>query len=268
MAWSILFLAVLIFAFRGYFLSLPGVIGRVSGIICGYLLAFQHRQALGAYLAAQINYPLPALAYEGIAGVGLFFGSLLLISLTINYLCRLLAALIPALSPLLSKGTLTSRIGGAIGNSAIAVVFFLLGLWLYGLLIQPGQRDELQQVADRFGSSLFATAVQQYQQRETVVETSHSKLTHNTGSAVISSGNKTLSIEVVNQANELLESIPADQVQKLVNHDELQQQLQSALGDAEIQDMAQQFLRDNPEAIQEALQNPDIQKLIEQLQQR
>jgi hypothetical protein len=271
MAWSILFIAVLIFAFRGYFLALPGVIGRCLGLILAYLVAYQYHQLVADWLSTLVNSPIPPLAFKIIAGSGLFFITLIATSLLIKLACHGLIKLIPFLSPLLDKTALTSRVAGAAGNSAIAVALVLIGLWGYGLINKPQAPDALQQVADQFGHALFSNAVNSLNISHFFSTTITSHQSSGNGSAVIQSDSKTLRIESQPQSNFhdiQLPDVNLQQLGELMQDEQLQQKLQAAMQDEELMRKAQEYIKENPQALQEALDSPELQQMIEQFKQQ
>lgn len=156
MANGLLIIAIIYFAARGYFLSLPGVIARLCGLVCGYIMAFSLRADLGKLLASQIQTGLPPLAWQAISSAVLFFGTLLLVSFVINSLFKLLARLIPVFRGIFHKEAMGSRISGAVVNSALGASLVLIGLWVYGFTVAKNTPpDGLQRFANRFGDSLF-----------------------------------------------------------------------------------------------------------------
>ncbi len=278
MAWSILILALLIFAVRGYFLALPGVAARVTGIVAGYLTAFHYRGQLGQWLGSELGGQYHPLALEAIAGVGLFFGTLLACSLVIQLGCRLLATLIPPLNPLLNRQRLPSRLAGALANGGVAVALVLIGLWGYGLVALPPP-SPLQQSADRFGQLLFDGALQQYQHIRYRQTTTVSKQrvaspppqAGSKGTAIISSASKTLRIEVDHHDHsEPALTPPAAETTEpfalALPTSTLQQQMPALLADKELRSIAESFVKENPEAVQNALNNPQVRQLLKQLQ--
>lgn len=157
MASGILFIAILIFATRGYFLSLPGVIARLIGLLCAYFVAFGFRAELASMLATKSHSDMHPMLLQAVSGAVLFFGTLFFVSLTILGLFKLTTRLIPALRPVLSREALGSRIGGATLNGAVGAVLVLAGLWVYGFTLGKNtEPDGLQQFANQFGDRAFA----------------------------------------------------------------------------------------------------------------
>lgn len=157
MATGLLIIAVIYFAARGYFLSLPGVIARLCGLVSGYVVAFSLRNDLARLLASQTQTDLPPLVLKAISSAMLFFGTLLIVSFVINSLFKLIARLVPLLRGIFQKEAVGSRISGAVVNSAIGAALVLVGLWVYGFTFAKNTPpDDLQRFANRFGDSLFA----------------------------------------------------------------------------------------------------------------
>lgn len=157
MASGLLIIALLVFAVRGYFLSLPGVIARLLGLLCAYFVAFSFRSDLAALLASKIQSDVHPMLLQVISSAVLFFGTLFLVSLVILSLFRLLTRLAPALRGILSRDALGSRLGGAALNGTVGAVLVLVGLWVYGFTLgKNSEADALQRFANRFGDSAFA----------------------------------------------------------------------------------------------------------------
>ena len=269
MAAGTLIIAIIMFSARGFFLGLPGVIARLLGMLCAYIIAFSYRGELAQLLAARSDSGLPPLLFQVISSAILFFGTLVLVSLTVIGLFKLLVKLFPSLGGLLSKEATGGRIAGALFNGAIGAGLVLAGIWLYGLTLGKDQHpDSLQQVANRFGDTLVDIAglwlkdQPGHRDSHSVVT---SVVTSKKGTAEIISEESPEKRVLVERIQEVVESatssgdtselqalLQSPQVKKLANDPALQQKLMK-------------LLQDNPQQTMEALNNPKIRELLEQM---
>jgi len=282
MAWSILFIAVLIFAFRGFFLATPGVIGRCMGLVLGYLTAFLYHQSVANWLDNLISSPLPPIAFKIIAGSGLFFLVMISTNILVRLLCRGLSKALPFLSPILDKNALTSRLVGAVGNSCIAIALVLIGLWAYGQFSKPQNPDNLQLAANKFGGVLFANAgdffnTSYFSSTQTTVNgntrttTTSTRKSTGTGTAVIQTATETIRLEAPHQqprVDSTQQNIDLQQLGQLMQNQEVQEQLKTVLNNEQMMKMAEDYIKNNPQALKDAMDNPNIQQLFQQFQQR
>lgn len=284
MAWSILFIAVLIFAFRGFFLATPGVIGRCIGLVLGYLTAFLYHQSVANWLDSIIDSPLPPVAFKVIAGSGLFFLVVISINILVRLVCQGLSKALPFLSPILDKNALTSRLVGAVGNSCIAIALVLIGLWAYGQFSNPKNPDELQLAANQFGDALFANVnagdffnSSYFSSTKTTISgntrttTTTSRKSTGTGTAVIQTATETIRLEAPHQqpsVDSIQQNIDIQQLGQLMQNQEVQEQLKTVLQNDQMMQMAEDYIKNNPQALKDAMNNPQIRQLLQQFQQR
>lgn len=158
MAASLLTVLVLIFCLRGLFLGLNGVIGRVTGIVLGYYLAYSYRDQLAIVLRNYLELELPIIGFQVISGLLIFVVTLFVTGLIVNLALSMLGGLIPPLGTLTHKDNISSKVAGAIVNGCLGVAIGLLAIWGYGMLSgKPLQGDLVTDTANRFGNFIFAT---------------------------------------------------------------------------------------------------------------
>lgn len=156
MASGILIIAIIVFAARGYFLSLPGVFARLIGLVSAYVVAFSFRQDVASIFISRAHSDVHPLLVQVISSAVLFFGTLFLVSLVIIGCFKLIARLVPLLRPVFAADQIGSRIGGATLNAGLGAALVLAGIWLYGLVLGSGaQPDQLQRFANRVGDAVF-----------------------------------------------------------------------------------------------------------------
>lgn len=216
MTTSILFIVVVFFSIRGFFLGFSGVVARLMGVILGYMIAFSYRQPLATFLSENTSSNLSPIILQVITGAALFFATLFIAGLLITTLFNLAAKLIPVLQNLLQQQSPGSRVFGAGINGLIGASLVLIALWGYGLMTNSNDKpDPLQGIANRFGDTLLSYANQliSHNQQATAVNTKISETqTHTLLQQLISSG----------QLKELLskDAAKTDMLQELINHPE------------------------------------------------
>lgn len=275
MAWSILFIAMLFFAVRGFFLGLAGVIAKLLGIIGGYFCAIFYRTELAAMINTHIPNSLPDMVLHVISGAVLFFSAMLLISILTAMMFKTLGRIIPPLQPLFDKQSLTGKLAGAISNSFVAVAIVLTSIWALTAYTGKSYAPEpLQSAANKFGRTLFNSVIEH--KGFTVLTLQQTSLTnravtyqYNRGSAtIISASNpeKKLSINTTQDTVGAIEPATRDpgRSEKL-GHLMQNQTVQEFLSNPEIRNSILKQLKDNPEALKSALENVNLQQIIEQI---
>jgi uncharacterized membrane protein required for colicin V production len=279
MASSILFIVVLFFALRGFFLGFSGVIARVSGFILGYYIAYSFRDPVARLITESATVNIQPIVLQVISGTALFFTTFFITGLLVTALFKLLTKLIPALKNLFEKNSTSSRVIGATTNGFIGVAIVLIGLWGYALATDSKQPpDKLQQAANIFGDKLLAIAGSlsgiknnsapgwfNKQSKTTTAPTASSPQTTR-GSAEISSTadpQRQMKIETITElVNQQTGSANTGiDLQKLLNNEKLQELLK----DPAMRKMAMDKLNDSPEKMMEALNNPRFRELLDKL---
>ena len=260
------------------------MIGRCVGLVLGYLTAFLNHQSVANWLDSVISSPLPPLAFKIIAGSGLFFLMVISTNILVRLLCRGLSKALPFLSPVLDKNALTSRLVGAVGNSCIAIALVLIGLWAYGQFSKPQNPDNLQLAANQFGDALFAdvnagdlfnssyfSSTRTTIKGNTLTTTTTSRKSTGTGTAVIETATETIRLEAPHQQtliDSTQQTVDLQQLGQLMQNQEVQEQLKTVLQNDQMMQMAEDYIKNNPQALKDAMNNPQIQQLLQQFQQR
>ena len=276
MASGLLITAVLLFAVRGMFLGFTGVISKLISLFLAYVVAFSFRYQLAVFLSENTSITLPITALQIVSGVILFFGTLFLSGFVISWLFKSLGNVIPGFNSLLDKDSLGGKITGATVNGLIGAAIVLIGIWGYGKFSSSYNPDDtLHKVANRFGDTLFSVVANNAdvgissfstsQSTSTYVKTDSKKgtATTSTGSAfIVSSSNpeKSLSIESI---REVVESSGIDPNSLPI--DTNSENMQALMNNTEVREKALEYLQENPQKIQEALNNPQLRQLLEQL---
>lgn len=279
MAGSLLIVIVLIFALRGFFLGISGVIGRLTGFILGYYISYQFQSSLAIFINTQLGLDLPILVLKILSGLLLFFGTMYLSSLAINTAFKLLSQIIPPIKAILDKNSMASKVIGATINASLATVVTLLLIWGVDQFRQSTPDELTHQVAQHVGNTLIGslntddwsiekfsqfstntlnastitTMTQVFSQRSTPSPSiitapnntlSTSKKSNHKGSATITSmadPAKTLSIDTTREVIEqVLENNPQATQQLLQSP-----QIQAILNDPQLRDSAMQELQNN-----------------------
>ena len=116
MASSLLFIAILVFAVRGFFLGFVGVITKVVGLVLGYIIALSFRAKLAAWVISNTTINLPSVVIEVGCGAALFFSVFFSSGLIISACAGLIKKTIPVFKPILENDSTTGRITGALSN--------------------------------------------------------------------------------------------------------------------------------------------------------
>ncbi|MEH6558933.1 MAG: CvpA family protein [Oceanicoccus sp.] len=285
MAMAILITAVLVFAVRGMFLGFTGVIGRATGIICGYWVAYSYRHQLAELITSHVNISLPSMVIEAISGLILFFGAMIVSNLVVTGLVKGIATVIPGFKILVNKESLASKFAGAITNSILAVAIAFLGIWGYGLASgNVDNSDPLQHYANRFGEATFST-VEQYsnftlpdldrdslQLTNILKPSAHStqpkapvplpQQSSNRGTATIRSELNPDKILSINSTTDITGEIGNSNSALALPNTEVAGEL---LNNPQLRDMAQQQIEANPELLQKILDHPQLKTLLELL---
>ena len=281
MATSLLFLAILVFAVRGFFLGFVGVIGKVLGLIAGYFIAISYRSDAAIWVTNNTTVNLPAMVTEIGCGIALFFLTLFIVGMLVNISAGILKKLIPPLKAILDKNSTGARVTGAISNGLLGAAVVLAGIWLYGMIgkntVQPPQ---LQRVADTFGNTMFnaiAKTRTDFSLTEVTSLTPEISVpqdviapTPSNGNAVIvseSDPQKRLSIQSTHQKNVSSQSIKQDNNLQDTNLLQLlgNGQIQELLNNPQIRQLAIDRLKDNPQQLTEVINKTGITP--EQIQQ-
>ena len=284
MALGLLIVVVLIFALRGAFAGLSGVIGKLLGIALGYIAAWQYRAPLAVWVQQQTQLSLPKTVIEIGCGLLLFITTLFVVSKLIAALFTLLAKHIPFTRMLTDKEAVSGKIAGAMVNGSLAGIVFLLGLYVFGKFYSGADHSEpVQQLANRLGDSVyrltsetsnlsFSSITNVMTQSQAVATNSQENSTSSTqsvktlrGTATITSSDdpgKTLSIETFSEVIEEIQNSEPGAVQDLLNSDNMQAIIQNP----KLRKTALEQLKNNPDQLQELLNNPQISDLINRLQ--
>jgi uncharacterized membrane protein required for colicin V production len=275
MASSILFIVVLFFSIRGFFLAFPGVIARLLGFISGYIIAYSYRSQLAALIADKTSIELPLMVLQIISSAILFFSSLFLVGLATTSLFRLLAKILPFAKGLLKGDSTGSRVFGAACNGLIGASIVLLVLWGYAIFTDhKDPEDTLQQVANTFGNSLLALAITITGEKDnfSFKKTSYSFTSRSvnraqkpTGSAVIVSEDNQHRRMALTTENPIIEMLNQSgdntvNIQQLLKNKDVQDMLNNPA----IQEQLIKQLNENPELMMDALNNPKFRELMEQ----
>ena len=281
MASGILITAVLIFALRGMSLGFSGVIGRLLGFPLGYLAAYNYRAQLAEFITLNTGISLPSIALQTMSGLGLFIVTMFITGLVVSTLFKLLGTVIPIFQAIADNNSVGGKVAGATLNGAIAAAIVLLGIWGFGQVThQQDSNDPLQQIANQFGDKVFGMIAnsddlnaqrfsQSFSQTTSngQVISSSSASYSNIGSAVITDGSKTFSIDSVREmlqqagqnANGINTAEPANNPQ-----------LQNLINNPELRDMVLKQLKNSPEQLQniqqQLIENPQLLELMQRLQ--
>ena len=281
MASGILITAVLIFALRGMSLGFSGVIGRLLGFPLGYLAAYNYRAQLAEFITLNTGISLPSIALQTMSGLGLFIVTMFITGLVVSTLFKLLGTVIPIFQAIADNNSVGGKVAGATLNGAIAAAIVLLGIWGFGQVThQQDSNDPLQQIANQFGDKVFGMIAnsddlnaqrfsQSFSQTTSngQVISSSSTSYSNIGSAVITDGSKTFSIDSVREmlqqagqnANGINTAEPANNPQ-----------LQNLINNPELRDMVLKQLKNSPEQLQniqqQLIENPQLLELMQRLQ--
>ena len=281
MASGILITAVLIFALRGMSLGFSGVIGRLLGFPLGYLAAYNYRAQLAEFITLNTGISLPSIALQTMSGLGLFIVTMFITGLVVSTLFKLLGTVIPIFKAIADNNSIGGKVAGATLNGAIAAAIVLLGIWGFGQVThQQDSNDPLQQIANQFGDKVFGMIAnsddlnaqrfsQSFSQTTSngqVISSSSTRYS-NIGSAVITDGSKTFSIDSV---REMLQQ--AGQNANGINTTEPvnSPQLQNLINNPELRDIVLQQLKNSPEQLQniqqQLIDNPQLLELMQRLQ--
>ncbi len=279
MAASFLFIVALFFSVRGFFLGFAGVIARLLGVMSGYFIAYSYRAPLAELISKQTASDISPMLLQVAAGAGLFFTTLFITGLLVTGFFALIIKLIPASKELLDSQSPGSRVFGAGCNGLLGASLVLIALWGYGLFVDSSKpADKLQQIANHFGNSLLAV-VSQLAGDENNTKTTGSVLSsHSREHSSAESSNAGIISTLNNKSVANLETIrnfikassdnshnndgTAIDLQQLLSNDKIQ----NLLDDPAIKEMALKQLKDNPEKMLEALNNPQYRKLLEQME--
>jgi uncharacterized membrane protein required for colicin V production len=164
MASSVLMIAVIVFAIRGFFLGFVGVIGKAIGLVLGYVLAISYRSDAAIWVSSNTSISsinLPSMIIEIGCGAALFFAALFTTGFVVSACAGLLKKMIPPLEPILNKDSTAGRTTGAISNALLGAAIVLIGIWIYAMMgkgtVEP---PLLQQVANTFGNHFFKVVKQ------------------------------------------------------------------------------------------------------------
>jgi hypothetical protein len=283
MASGLLITAVLVFAVRGMFLGLTGVIGRFIGFILAYIAAYSFRHQLAAFVSTNTSITLPTTILEVICGIALFVVTMFITGLIIKAAFKLIGKVIPGFTAIADQDSWGGKITGATLNGLIGAAIVLIGIWGYGKVtgkIDPN--DELQQFANSFGdkafnfvsdntdlsiqsfsSSSFSSSSITTSSKPTSSRPSKSVSTSNGSATIVSSSNpeKSLSIESIRQ---IIEEVQPSEDGSGVSFSS--SQIQGLLENSEIRDQALQMLQDNPEQLEKVMNNPKLMELLEKFQ--
>ncbi len=254
MASSILFIAVLFFSVRGFFLAFPGVVARLSGFILGYFIAYSYRAPLAKLIDEKTNADLAPMIFQVLSGAILFFTTMFLVGLIVSGIFSLLTKIVPLSKGLLDSKSTSSRLFGAIFNGCIGASMVLIALWGYNIFSGNNSEppDTLHKIAYVFGDSVLALAIE-VAGAENINLDSITAITTSKTMTTATASTTTGSAEIFNSSSIDLQNIlKRDTVQGLLNDPVLREQLM-------------QQLNDNPEQMMKALNNPEFRQLMEQL---
>lgn len=268
MAAGTLSLAILIFAFRGYFLGLPGAIARMIGVISAYFVAFSYRGQLATSLASNTDGGMHPIVLTAASSAILFFGTLFLVSFVLTNLFRVLARLIKPLRGILDKEALGSRIAGSLFNGAIGATLVLMGLWAYGMTLGKNQpADDLQRFANRFGDTLINYSQSWFDDESPPGKPSEKRVDREPETEVRRSTaeivstenpNRRLYLEKLQAVVQSSEQDPADWFSR--------EQIAEMVNDPELRRQVKDYIESNPDAVVKALNNPKVRALLDQME--
>ena len=252
MAASTLFIVVLFFSFRGFFLGFTGVIARLLGVVLGYLVAFSYRGPLSQFIIEQTSINASPMLLQIASSAGLFFTTLFITGVLVTGFFKLITALVPASKELLDSKSPGSRVFGAGCNGLIGASLVLIALWAYALFVSsPEQPDTLQRIANRFGDNVLAFA---------------SSLAGNDNGRATTTSNTTpgttsFSLETIQQLIQQStgSEVSGPDLQQLLNNDDVQQML----NDPAVKNEILKQLQNNPEQMLDALNDPALKQLLE-----
>lgn len=298
MAAGTLIIAMIFFAARGYFLGLAGVFARVLGLLSGYIVGFSYRSDLAAIIGARTDTGAHPVVLQIISGALLFFGTMFVVSFVVIGLFKLLAKLLPPFRTVLTKEATGSRIAGAAVNAGIAAMIVLSGIYIYGLTLGKNQPpDDLQRVANRFGSTMVDVAKSLIDEEDRPTQQDIKKQSMSLLSSAISSSTSLMLSGAASDTSEQqsattqpqqitgsAEIISTDNPQKRMLIERVREvlsssdsgddidlqamleneQLSELVDNPEVREQAMQYLQANPEQMMEALNNPKFRALLEQ----
>ncbi|WP_179957583.1 CvpA family protein [Exilibacterium tricleocarpae] len=232
-------IAVVFFGYRGYRRGLGASLSRIFGLLAGYACAILFTPSLAALLEARTG--LQGLVTYAVAGMILFFGGTLLVSLVFSLFGRLLRS---------GEGqSLASSVGGGITGALVGAVVGLALVWGISFIreLQPAAvasqqvpvvaapPSAIERVARQAAGGAVAVAV------DAVSDTP----------------------EVARATKALLES-PAEttgQMQRLMRSEELRQFLNDSRSQA-LMNAGDAVALTRQAGFQQLYQNPDLQGLI------
>ena len=268
MASGLLSIAIIFFSFRGFFLGLSGVIARVLGIALGYVMAFVYRDTLAANLTQTFNLEVnPLLAVAGSSAL-LFFGTLFSVGFFIDILFKATAKLFPALETILLPKATGNRVLGAAANAIVGASIVLLGMWGYALVIDDNKPDsELQQFANQFGDKVLTVV-------ESFIDDDNSKTTSTVDSIKDQTQSSLQSLQLLKNLMNNSEGnsetgistldINTNDMANLLKNIDINSLIKHSSSDNTINEEAINQLRDDPQKLMELLNNPKVQKALQQ----
>ena len=266
MASSILFIVVLFFSVRGFFLGFTGVIARLLGFVLGYFIAFSYRGPLASFIIAQTATDVPPMLLQVATSAGLFFTTLFVTGLLVTGFFTLITKLVPVSKELFDSKSPGSQVFGAGCNGLIGASLVLIALWGYALVMgNPEQPDTLQRIANRFGDSVLALASNIAGSDSATTTQSTTGPNFDNAENTDKPDNKhTFGIEAMRQLIRQTGAgeTPAIDIKQLLENDNIQQ----LLNDPAIKNMALEQLQSNPEQVMNALNDPKIRQMLEQQQ--
>ncbi|WP_101759843.1 CvpA family protein [Oceanicoccus sp. KOV_DT_Chl] len=265
MAGSILIVVVLIFALRGFFLGVSGVIGRIIGIVLGYYVAYQFQSPLATLISTQLGLNLPILVLKIISGLLLFVGTLFLTGLAVNMTFKIIGNIIPPLKAFSDKQSTTGKTIGAALNAGVAVFISLLVIW--GIdQFRPNPPDELvHNVANQLGSSLIGSINTEDWSIQKMTQFSSSGMDINTVTTMTQILNKSASTGSnsgnVSAPNNTL-TTSGKSYSKGTATITSATNPSKTLSIETTREVIEQVLQDNPQATQQLLQSPQVQEML------
>lgn len=291
MATAVLITALLLFAVRGIFLGLNGVIARFLGFVGGYYMAYTYRTDLADAIASFPEVTVPDIFLQIASGLVLFFGTMALCSIAVSLLFKLLANIVPGFKKLLAHETTGGKVTGAVLNAGLGAAVALIAIAVFTAFTgKVDKNDQVQALAIQFGDTAFAIAENQSLVKIPSLNTALSKVelsgnaanhvntnaTDRNANDADSSGNSESrgSIVISSKTNPSMnrsikiENSTSAKLNNTAITDELNldtSTIKGLLGNSELKNLAQQQIAENPEKVKELLNNPKIQELLKSL---
>lgn len=263
MTWTLFITVIAVFAIRGLFAGFTGVIARISSLVLGYLSVMYYQPVAATFVSSLLAEDTSPMVISLLSSAGLFVTVYFITSTLIQLCTHALGLLVPYLKPLLSKRSTASSIAGLAINSCVGALLFLVGLWAYGLLLEPPQqKNALHLAADYVGAQIMKS-----DNRKKLSELNqllgNKAEANSTTDAAADAGkqvNTMGSAIIISEANpekqlSLLQNINPEQLTTLLEDSAITSKLIETLqNNPESMKELEALLKDNPEAVQRLLE--------------